>query len=255
MRKIRALVLAGDGINCEAETAYGFELAGALPTIVHMNDLLKNKNLLQDFQVLALPGGFSFGDDLGSGQILALKIKHLLIDQFLTFIEQKKPIIGICNGFQILARLGILPSYHEKSPMVLDENKNKRFINRWVEIKINQNSSCVWTTLLKDISKFSLPIRHAEGVVTFPEKSKKDIYNRLVKNGQIPFYYKEDVNGSYKKIAAISDPSGLILGMMPHPEGFLSNLLHPTLSQGETKFEEGLGLLIFKSIIKYIEEK
>ncbi len=244
------LILAGDGINCEHETAKAFELAGGTTSIVHINDLLLNSKSIFDYQGIAIPGGFSFGDELGSGQLLALKIRHQLSDVFQEFVEQQNPIIGICNGFQVLMKLGILPFPDEERTATLTANESGHFINKWAELKADENSICKWTIGMK--SKIELPVRHGEGRVIFKQGHEKELYSRLKENGQIPFTYTEDINGSYEQIAAICDPSGLVMGMMPHPEAFVSQATYRTPQKDI--FAKGDGTMIFESIVNYLND-
>ncbi len=214
------LVLGGEGINCERETARALETAGVRAKIIPLSLFLKQNFKVCDYHGLVLPGGFSFGDELGSGQILALKMRHLKEDFLAEFVRQKRPILGICNGFQVLTKLGLLPG-------ALVQNQNGRFINRWVELKAPHESICVWT---RGLSTLRLPIRHGEG--------------RLVLNSKvtphIALQYTEDVNGSDQQIAGLTDPSGLILGLMPHPEAATRGETYPSrelLAPGKRLFE------------------
>lgn len=250
--QIKALILTGDGINCEAETAMAFRELGVHAEIIHIADLISDKNKLLDAQILALPGGFSFGDEIGSGQILALKIKYELGEELRKFVDDKKLIIGICNGFQALVRLGFLPKPFSPRNMTLTHNRQGHFINKWVELEV-PTSQCVWTKELVG-EKISLPIRHGEGRIVFKgtEEEQKSIYKTLSTNGQIALNYESDINGSYAEIAGVCDPSGLIFGLMPHPEAAISLWHNPG---GKNKGEDqGLGLFIFESGIKYCEE-
>lgn len=250
--QLRALILTGDGINCETETALAFSELGVTPRIVHIADLIEDKTLLRESHLLALPGGFSFGDEIGSGQILALKLKYALGDELKKFVQEKKPIIGICNGFQALVRLGLLPKPFKPRTMTLTHNRQGHFINRWVDLEV-PTSNCVWTCDLKG-ETISLPIRHGEGRVVFKgtEEEQKEMYKTLSANGQIALNYHSDVNGSYAGIAGVCDPSGLIFGLMPHPEAAISYWHNP--SGKDKSGETGLGLLIFESGIKYCED-
>ncbi|RLA63367.1 MAG: phosphoribosylformylglycinamidine synthase subunit PurQ [Epsilonproteobacteria bacterium] len=244
------LILSGDGINCERETAWAFKEAGGVPTIVHINDLLERPSLLNEFQGMAIPGGFSFGDELGSGQVLALKIKHGLKEAFTKFVDDKKPIIGICNGFQVLVKLGLLPYPKDERVMALAANKDGQFIDRWTQLNLVDGSVCKWTEGLNK-SSIELPVRHGEGRVVFAKGKEEEIFNTLSKNGQIPFCYDKDFNGSYKNIAAVCDPTGLILGMMPHPEAYLFEATYK--NKKADPFAKGMGQHLFDNIIKYLE--
>ena len=254
MKNPKALVLTGDGINCERETARAFNFAGAEAKIVHINDLLANPGQMKSFEVIAFPGGFAFGDDLGSGQILALKIKSYLQDQLNEFVEQKKPVIGICNGFQALVKLGLLPTPLEERTVAIAKNVNGEFIDCWVDMEMDEHSPCIWTRFLKGVNDIKMPIRHGEGRIAFLRGEEEKIHTDLSKAGQIPLRYKEDINGSFGRIAALCDPKGLIFGMMPHPEAAISKLLHPHSSLMSDRKEKGVGLSLFKSCVHYLKE-
>lgn len=247
--KTRFLVLAGDGINCEYETAAAFEHAGADAFIVHVNDLLERPSLLRDVSGMALPGGFSFGDELGSGQVMALKLRFGMGDELMRFISASKPIIGICNGLQILVKLGLLPMGNGEKSIALAHNASESFISDFTRLRV-QKKTCKWTRLLPNI--LSLPIRHGEGRVVFSSSvSASDICHRLEEKGQIVFRYEDDVNGSQERIAGICDPSGMILGMMPHPEA----CVFAATEQGDRPpLSKGVGYFLFKSMIDYLEE-
>ncbi len=249
---IKALVLTGDGINCETETALAFRDSGIQAEIMHIADLIENPSKLESVHILALPGGFSFGDEIGSGQILALKLKYSLGDELKKFIDNKKLVIGICNGFQALVRLGLLPKPFDPRSMTLTHNRQGHFINRWVDLEV-PTSNCVWT---KDIQskKISLPIRHGEGKIVFKgdDDTQKSMYKTLTSNGQIALNYSVDVNGSYAQIAGVCDPTGRIFGLMPHPEAATSMWHSPS---GKDKGGAlGIGASIFESGIKYCEQ-
>ncbi len=246
----RFAVLTGDGINCAPETAWAFELAGGEAEILHVNDLLDVPHRLLDFDGLALPGGFSFGDDLGSGQLLALKLRHSMGNVLQQFVARGAPIIGICNGFQVLTKLGLLPFPQEERAVAIGSNQQGRFINKWVELECSANSVCIWT---KGLEQLSLPIRHGEGRVVLRADQEDRLYRRLRDNGQIVLRYTETVNGSYDRIAGLCDPSGLIFGLMPHPEAHLLNIQHPQNSA--MPFLEASGLKIFQNIVDYCQSR
>ena len=244
------IIVSGDGINCERETAAALIQAGGNSKIVHINDLLENPKMLETAEGLAIPGGFSFGDELGSGQIMALKIRHKLGAAFFGMVEKKKPIIGICNGFQVLVKLGLLPfPAEEERRVALAANESGKFIDRWVSLDVNPKSVCLWTKDLP-LSSLELPIRHGEGRIVFRRGEEEAIYQTLVKQGQIPLTYKEDVNGSHGRIAALTDPSGVVLGLMPHPEAFVSRATYRSPQQDAAV--KGDGLFVFENIIKYL---
>ena len=231
------LILSGDGINCEQETLQAFKTVGIDGKIVHINDLVSNKSMLQDFQGMALPGGFSFGDELGSGQVLALKIKKQLFQEFYRFVDDNRPIIGICNGFQVLTRLGLLPDHQSERMLSLTHNSSGKFLDQWTELEI-PDSPCLWT---KGMDTIELPVRHGEGRIVLDPNNTEKLANHLRENKLIALSYKTDINGSHEKIAGLTNKSGTILGLMPHPERVSENLLG------------GLdGKKIFQSIIKHL---
>lgn len=245
------LILSGDGINCEMETALAFKEAGGKSEIVHINDLLDRPTMMDEYDGLAIPGGFSFGDELGSGQILALKIKTKLMAHFNKFISDKKPIIGICNGFQVLVKLGFLPNPDLERSLTLTYNEDGKFIDKWTNMVISKNTNSPW---LKELAGKSirLPVRHGEGRIVF-KKDKISDYDTLQENGQIALTYENDINGSFENIAGLTDPTGLIFGLMPHPEAYISEVTAPTINSG--RLDSAVGLIPFKSIINYINNK
>ena len=192
--KAKILVLAGDGINCEKETAHAFEAVKLKSDIIHINTLMNNPKLLNDYQGMALPGGFSFGDELGSGQVLALKIKKGLYQEFYQFVENDKPIIGICNGFQVLTRLGLLPDYKRERSLSLTHNTGATFIDKWAELEAPK-SVCHWT---KNINRIELPVRHGEGRIVLKQGQEDEIDQYLTEKGLVALTYMEDINGSHK---------------------------------------------------------
>lgn len=254
--KPSVLVLTGDGINCERETARAFALAGAEPKIVHINDLLENPKSLRDYHAAAFPGGFSFGDDLGSGQILALKLSLQMGEELKEFVQAaKKPVIGICNGFQALTKLGLLPEPFGVRKMALARNSQGHFIDRWVELEAEKASVCMWTRNLAQEGNFALPIRHGEGRVVFAKGEEEAIHRSLSLAGQIVLRYAEDVNGSHGRIAGVCDPTGLVFGLMPHPEAAVSLLQHPRSTRLDNRTGEGIGLRLFRNCVSYLKER
>ncbi|MEK7615791.1 MAG: phosphoribosylformylglycinamidine synthase I [Patescibacteria group bacterium] len=212
--KPRVIILSGYGLNCEDETAFAFETAGAKADIVHINDVGK----LDQYQILVVPGGFSFGDDTGSGKAFAHKLKAKLGDQLHEFLARDTLMAGICNGFQILTSAGILPG-------ALTHNDSQRYISKWVEIERVGKSA--W---LEDIEKMQVPIAHGEG--------------KFIKDGKIDvaFRYVENPNGSTDDIAGILGYDGRVLGMMPHPE------------RAQFAWQRGgQGLQLFKNAIRYFK--
>jgi phosphoribosylformylglycinamidine synthase I len=259
MKLPKILVLTGDGINCERETARAFALAGGDAKILHINDLLVSPEQLKNFDALALPGGFSFGDDLGSGQILALKLIHGLGDNLKNFVAAKKPVIGICNGFQALTKLGLLPEPFAVRTMALGRNSSGQFINKWVALEVEARSVCIWTKSLAKLENdpMELPIRHGEGRIVFQTGQEERLHRELSERGQIPLRYGTNCNGSYARIAGVCDSSGLVFGLMPHPEAAVSVLQYPRAQsiKNNRTTQNGLGLLVFQDCINYLAGK
>jgi len=257
MKKPKAIILSGYGLNCEEETKYAFELAGARGEIVHINDLIDGIYNLDNYQIMAIPGGFAYGDDTGSGNAYALKLKNHLWEKLVKFAIKDHLIVGICNGFQILVNLGLLPAFdssYGNREVALLHNNNGRYTVRWVDLKI-QNS----TPWFSDIKTISLPIAHGEGKFYANKSTLKKLKQR---NMIAATYTKGDIgtmqslepnpNGALDDIAAITDESGRILGMMPHPERavFFHQLPHWTLLN---KKPHGPGLQIFKNAVHYFQ--
>ena len=243
----KTLILTGEGVNCENETALAFQEAGSDPTIMFLSQLIESPQRLFDFHILALPGGFSYGDEIGSGQVFALKLKKHLGSELEMFIKKKRPVIGICNGFQVLMKLGFF-NMKRQQVMGLAPNANGEFVNKWVALSVCPNSHCIWTKGLE--TEGELPIRHGEGRVVFKE-GKENLFNKFNEKGQAVFFYKKDINGSYKKIAGLCDKSGVVLGLMPHPEADLFQVTHPK-KRGDP-FKKSWGFKIFKNSVDYIK--
>lgn len=269
MAKPKALILTGYGINCDEETRFAFERAGANATIIHINDIIDNKSLLNDYQIFSFPGGFSYGDDTGSGKALANKIKHNLLDEMYTFLERDTLMLGICNGFQVMVNLGIVPALNTPIGNVevsLEHNTTFRFQCRWIDLKINPDSHCVFT---KDIETLHIPVAHGEGNFIAPQniidtlRNNNQIVMQYVKpdgtlaQGEFPF----NPNGSMLDIAAICDTTGRIMGMMPHPERhiyFMQRDDWTYLREDYKRNKKGIpefgeGLKIFKNAVRYFK--
>ena len=256
----KVLILTGYGINCDIETKHAFDLAGAQAERIHLTDLLDGSVKLSDYHILALPGGFSFGDDIASGKVLANMIKYNLGEQVQEFIEDGKLILGICNGFQAMVKMGLLPAFggdHSRQDVTLTFNDSGRFENRWVHMKSSPGSKCVFT---RGIENIYLPVRHGEGkfVVKDPhvlEKLKKNhqiVFRYVDKDGN-PAGYPHNPNGSIDNIAAICDETGRVFGLMPHPEAFMHRTNHPAWTREELP-EEGAGIAIFRNAVEYSAE-
>lgn len=239
------LILSGDGINCERETALAFEQAGGKSEIVHINSLLENPSILDNYQGMAFPGGFSFGDELGSGQVLATKMRHGLLENIHKFVEDDKLVIGICNGFQVLTKLGLLPDHKKDRSIALAPNSHGKFLNKWVGMRV-KSENCIWT---KDISTIELPARHGEGRLVFTQGKEDEIYSELESNEQIVFEYDQDINGSFKKTAGLCNKKGTVLGMMPHPEAALFEIT--SRSKSSSPWTPSTAMKMFQNAIAY----
>lgn len=245
---LKALVLSGDGINCENETAKALELAGFQVDIIHINELIENKNQLREYKLLALPGGFSFGDEIHSGKVLSLKLKHQLGEELKEFWSRDTLTIGICNGFQTLAQLNVFTRDEDDFFVRLIDNECEHFINFWAELKKDKNNPSPWLAYLGET--FSLPIRHGEGnFKTFKNKTiSKESLQILKQRNQIALRYKNNPNGSLDDIAGIVDESGKILGLMPHPE---ASVKKETAQDGVSTY----GIDFFKSAYQYFQTR
>ncbi|MBN1647058.1 MAG: phosphoribosylformylglycinamidine synthase subunit PurQ [Spirochaetales bacterium] len=246
MEKPRVCIITGYGINADRELARAFELAGGLAERMHINDLIARPELLDRYKILGFPGGFSFGDHLGSGLVFSHKVKKNLRITLEKFTAMGKLVIGICNGFQVLVKMGLLPnlSGNMTQEVSLVHNTSGEFIDNWVHLEANPHGSCKWLTEIKEIDA---PVRHGEGRFIAPP----EILYRIENENLAVLRYKVNPNGSVNDIAGICDPAGQILGMMPHPEAFLIPENHPQWKRNI--FPEALGLAIFKNGIKYVE--
>ncbi|MBN2319216.1 MAG: phosphoribosylformylglycinamidine synthase subunit PurQ [Acidobacteria bacterium] len=259
------LIITGYGLNCEDESRYAWELAGANPRLVHLSDLIDNPAHLHDYAALMFIGGFSFGDHMTSGHVFALKAKHRLIRDLETFIGKGKLIMGVCNGFQIMVKLGLLPGldgeYFSQKLSVM-QNDCGSFQNRWVPLRFEADSPCVFT---RGLNPFPLSVRHGEGKVFTLDRKLLD---RLESSGCIPCRYADpdtdqatqtfphNPNGSLHAIAGLCDPTGRIFGMMPHPEAYLYPENHPQWEiqkRNGTLPDQGLGLSIFRNAVEHLK--
>ncbi len=277
MSPVKALVLTGYGLNCDYETDYALKLAGAESHRVHINELISNQGSNPDldlsaFHILVFGGGFAWADDHGAGVVLASKIRFNIDAQVNRFIHDGKLVIGICNGFQSLVNLGLLPGFegdYQARRVALTYNDSGNFIDTWVNLKINPKTPCIFT---KGISHIELPVRHGEGKFYASTKDIESLFenNQVVaqyanrKGAQANGQWPENPNGSLEDIAGICDPTGRIFGLMPHPEGFNHFTNHPNWSE-KTRFlekegegikdQEGEGIRIFRNAVEYIREE
>ena len=252
MNKVRVAVLKAPGTNCDGETAHAFHLAGAAPELVWVQELKENRKKLDDYQILAIPGGFTYGDDLGAGRLVADELRKSLGEVLARFLSQEKLAIGICNGFQILVKAGILPSgaIGAEQEVTLTGNDSGKFEDRWVYLRPEFNI-CIWTQGVEEM--IELPVAHGEG--KFLPKDRT-VLEHLLGYGQIVFHYADsrgleagypwNPNGSVGSIAGICDPTGRIFGLMPHPERHVNGTQHPRWTR-EGRAGEGDGLKLFKN--------
>ena len=252
--KPRALVLRAAGTNCDRETAHALELAGAEPARVHINRIAERRELLDEYRILVIPGGFTYGDDVAAGKILANEMTTRLAEPLHRFVERGSLVLGICNGFQVLLKTGLLPGWHEEVPsLTLTDNAAGRFEDRWVTM-LPASPQCVFTQGMAD--PIYLPIAHAEGRFT---ASTPDMLDRLEQQGQVAFRYvaagggppayPENPNGSDRDIAGICDPTGRVMGLMPHPERHVHPTHHPQWTR-RGPAPEGEGLAIFRNAVQ-----
>lgn len=264
--KPKALILAGFGLNCDTETKYAFDRVGANVQIVHINDVINKKKNFNNYQILVFQGGFSYGDDTGAGNAFAAQVRNHLWEDILSFIKKDNLVIGICNGFQILVNLGLLPALHNiygNRTVALVHNSNARYTVRFVDLQVESKSP--WLT---DIDRISLPIAHGEGKFF----AEKEILQQLIMKKMIALRYTDgdmckwlgyspNPNGSLRDIAGITDTTGRILGLMPHPERAQFMCQMPNFTYLKEKYEregkklpaEGPGLAIFRNAVKYFK--
>ena len=258
----KVIVLRTAGTNCDRETIFAFEYFGAKVDAVHINTLLNKEVYLENYHILVLPGGFTYGDDIESGRILANELRLKLGEDIQKFLKAKKLIIGICNGFQVLVKAGLLPESIKADKeniqkATLTFNDSGKFEDRWIYLR--REGKSIWTEGLNDIVYY--PVAHAEGKFIAASKKVLDV---LEKYGQVAFRYctsdgakpgyPDNPNGSDNDIAGITDKTGRILGLMPHPERHFLFTHHPFWTRFKEKKELGEGAKIFENGIKYVRE-
>jgi phosphoribosylformylglycinamidine synthase len=263
--KVNVIVLRVEGTNCDRETVEAFERVKANTDLVHVNEIKKGHKDLETYQILAVPGGFSYGDDVSAGILLANQLKYEIGDALKSFVESEKLVIGICNGFQALVRLGLLPGFNSKKVLnprqesTLAVNDVGIFVDRWVRLKLENRGTCIFTKNQKN--SIFLPVAHAEGkFVTSTEnlqllESQDQIVFKYIDPDGNYAGYPWNPNGSMENIAGICSHSGLILGMMPHPERYLHKYMHPYWTRLPKLPEEGDGLQIFQNAVEYAAKK
>lgn len=271
MNKVKALILTGYGLNCDNETVYTFELAGAQASRIHINSLINGEVQLENFQIMVFGGGFSWGDDHGAGVVQSVRLKTNLGNKITKFVEKGNLVLGICNGFQTLVNMGLLPRFENNNNCeirmtALTFNNCGNFRDEWVTLKVNSQSVCVFT---KGFEQIELPIRHGEGKFYAADL----VIERLIKNNQVALQYATsdgkpangafpyNPNGSLCDIAGICDSTGRIFGLMPHPEAFNHWTNHPDWTLKKDKMKrlgkkidiEPIGVRMFKNAVKFIQ--
>ncbi len=263
-KKVKVIVLRTAGTNCDKETVFAFQDCGADVDLVHINKLFSKECKLDNYHILAIPGGFSYGDDIAAGRILANELRIKLKEDLEKFVRNGKLIIGICNGFQILVKAGILPgnisskvSKDSSQQVTLMTNDSGKFEDRWTFLQVEGN--CAWTKDMQTMVYF--PVAHGEG--KFVCKDKK-ILKQVQNNRQVVFrycaqdgkkaIYPDNPNGSQDDIAGITDPTGRVLGLMPHPERHFFFTQHPFWTRLKAKSRYGDGARVFQNGVNYIKE-
>lgn len=274
MGKVKVIILRTAGTNCDGETAFAFEKVGAKAELAHINQLVSGEKELKDYHILAIPGGFTYGDDIASGKILANELRYNLEDEVEHFIKEGKLIIGICNGFQVLVKAGFLPnlSGEFKIEATLTFNDSARFEDRWAYLK-TADSKCVWTKAPPEEIIY-LPVAHGEGKFIAKDST---VLKLLDSEGLVVFRYVDkdanyggypvNPNGSQDNIAGICDQTGRIFALMPHPERYIDYTQHPRWTRlrvsgdskkiafgGQVLKKEGDGLWIFKNGVEYAKK-
>jgi len=262
-KTIRILVLRTAGTNCDMETVYACHAAGGDPELVHVNRLIRGERKMRNYHILVIPGGFSYGDDVSAGRILANEMRYKIGSEIKEFIKSGKPVLGICNGFQVLVKTGLLPGLTNGSQennfrqqATLFNNDSGRFECRWIYLKRLKNSPCIFTRGLEQ-EIIALPVAHGEGKVMFDSdatrrkvwENNQVVFQYVDKDGK-PVPYPHNPNGSVDDIAGLCDPTGLIFGLMPHPERHIFPYHHPRWTRGEAS-TIGDGLPIFQNAINY----
>ena len=247
-------MLRVDGTNCDEEAVIAFRKAGSKVDLVHMNELKREEKSLEDYQILCIPGGFTYGDDIAAGKIFAVLLKYMLSQDVKKFVEEEKLVLGICNGFQVLVKTGLLPALEGmKQEATLAFNDCGYFQDRWIYMKHENKGKCVFTRGIKDI--IYIPVNHAEGKFV----ADRNVIKRLEENDQVVFKYVDpdgnyagfpwNPNGSMDNIAGICNPEGNVFGLMPHPEKFIHKWTHPCWTRLKLE-EEGDGFAIFRNAVE-----
>jgi phosphoribosylformylglycinamidine synthase subunit PurQ / glutaminase len=258
MGQVRAIVLRAAGINTDLETQYALELAGAKTDRVHINRLIEDKTLLDQYHIAIFPGGFSYGDDVAAGKIMANQVVHHLAEPVQKFIDDGKLVLGICNGFQVLVKAGILPGGNgfRQEDVTITYNDSGRYEDRWVYLE-PQTDRCVF---IEPGKRIYVPIAHGEGKIV---AKNAEALLKLKSEGCVAFKYVDangqegpfpiNPNGSTESIAGLTDKTGRVLGLMPHPERYIRRTQHPHWSRLSEDLQPD-GIQIFRNAVKYVRE-
>jgi phosphoribosylformylglycinamidine synthase I len=252
INRVKTLILRAPGTNCDVESAFAFEQAGAKVDLIHVNELIRRPRLLSNYQIMVIPGGFTYGDDISAGRILANELRLKLGDKIQKFVDEGKLILGICNGFQVLVKAGMLPKARggNSQLLTLAGNDSGRFECRWVYLRANKASPCVFT---QGISLMYLPVAHGEGKVVIEPGAIEELNLALYyadETGDIRAGYPHNPNGSVNNIAGICDATGRIFALMPHPERFIYWTQHPRWTT-EPRRDYGDGFRIFLNAVEW----
>lgn len=269
-KTVKAIVITGNGTNCEREVAVACQLAGAECDVVHLAELLAGRVSLDRYHFLNLAGGFLDGDDLGSAKAGANRFKHAtvrngqpgLAEQLQRFVAEGKLIMGVCNGFQLMVKLGLLPALSGPGlvqSVTLSHNDSGRFEDRWCSLRVDPQSPCIYT---RGLDCLDLPVRHGEGkFFTDPQTLKQIETQRLVAlryvdaAGHPTMAYPHNPNGSLSAIGGICDRSGRLFGLMPHPEAYTHRVQHPRWTREKNLPEQGMGLWLYQNAVRFIAEE
>ena len=249
MAGVKTLILRAPGTNCDRETEFAFERAGSQVDLTHVNELINRSRTLQDYHIMVVPGGFTYGDDISGGKILANELRLKLYDEIKRFIDDGRLILGICNGLQVLVKAGILHGVksNESHPLTLTVNDSGKFECRWIYLRINESSPCIFT---QGIHLMYLPIAHGEGKIVTQPGLSNIVVQYSDENGDIKAGYPYNPNGSTDDVAGICDTTGRIFALMPHPERFIRWTQHPRWYREPPK-DYGDGLRIFENAVAW----
>jgi len=256
--RIPVCVLAGHGINTQREMAQAFLACGGEPRITHLNDVTRSPELLDGFDIVVVPGGFSYGDHLGSGNMLAAKLSDTLTDALRRLIDRGGLLLGVCNGFQAMVRMGILPGLGGvwEQQVALVHNERGKFEDRWVTVNFDPESPCIWT---RGLDRMELPVRHGEGrligddaLLDHLDAAHLGVARYAVEVGASA--YPANPNGSYRELAGLCDPTGQVFGLMPHPEAFIDRQLHPRWRRRRVD-DNDAALPLFRNAIHHIASR